>query len=183
MTLRRRMLGIAAAAIVCLLPRAFAFEPFAQTADSDGTREVRAPNNMILRWRVEGERLRVILDAPTGGWVGIGFHPESRMKGANLIIGYVRGAEVVIEDHFGTAAGRHQVDTRGGGTKDVSTVGGSESDGRTRIEFTMPLSSGDTQDKSLRPGQRVPVLLCFGSRDDLAGPHTVKAEAKGDITL
>jgi hypothetical protein len=61
-----------------------------------GLNEVRAANGMILQWRVEGERLRVILDAPTRGWVGIDFRPENKMEGANFIISYVRGAEVVI---------------------------------------------------------------------------------------
>jgi hypothetical protein len=165
------------------LPSAFAFEPFTQAVNSAGFSEVQAPNGMILQWRVEGERLRVILDAPSTGWVGIGFHPDTKMKGANFIVGYVRGKEVVISDQVGTRIDRHDADTRIKGTQDVVAGGGSESGGRTRIEFLVPLVSGDAQDKPLKRGGRVPVLLCFGSQDNFTRAHTVEAEAKGDITL
>ena len=57
------------------------------------------------------------------------------------------------------------------------------SGGRTKIEFLVPLVSGDAQDKPLRKGERVPVLLCFGPQDNFTKAHTVEAEAKGDITL
>jgi hypothetical protein len=165
------------------LPAAFAFEPFSQTVNGAGFNEVRAANGMILQWRVEGERLRVILDAPTRGWVGIGFRPENKMKGANFLIGYVRGAEVVISDQVGTRIDRHDADVKNKGTQDVVVGGGSESGNRTRIEFSIPLVSNDSQDKPLQPGERVPILLCFGPQDNFTKAHTVAAEAKGDITL
>jgi hypothetical protein len=174
---------VAAALLLFVLSSAFAFEPFRQTVNGAGFNEVRAANGMVLQWRVEGERLRVMLEAPTRGWVGIGFHPENLMKGANFLIGYVRGTEVVISDQFGVRIDRHDADIRNKGTQDVVTVGGSESDGRSRIEFTIPLVSGDSLDKPLQPGERVPILLCFGPQDNFTKVHTIEAEAKGDITL
>jgi hypothetical protein len=181
----RFWLCAAAVAVLILfaLPSAFAFEPFNQAVNSAGFNEVQAANGMILQWRVEGESLRVILDAPSTGWVGIGFRPDTKMKGANFIIGYVRGKEVVISDQVGTRIDRHDADTRNKGTQDVVAGGGSESGGRTKIEFLVPLVSGDAQDKPLRRGERVPVLLCFGPQDNFTKVHAVEAEAKGDITL
>lgn len=176
-----------ALAVVAILlaaaPAALAFDPFPQSLTADGYNEIRPANGMVVSWRVEEQRLRVVLDAPTAGWVGIGFKPELKMQGADFIIGYVRGGEVFIADHFGTHKDRHAVDTRVQGTSDVQLLGGSETGGRTRLEFSIPLDSGDARDKPLRPGERVPVLLCYGPQDNFTRMHTIEAEAKGDITL
>ncbi len=85
--------AVVAALNLRALPSAFAFEPFSQTVNGAGFNEVRAANGMILQGRVEGERLQVILDAPTRGWVGIGFRPENKMKCANFIIGCRGGSQ------------------------------------------------------------------------------------------
>ncbi|MBN1838356.1 MAG: hypothetical protein JW820_21025 [Spirochaetales bacterium] len=161
----------------------FAFDPFVQSLAADGFNEIRPANGMVVRWRVEGPRLHLVLEAPTRGWVGIGFKPEFKMQGANFLIGYVRGGEAFIEDHVGTHKDKHGADTRLKGTRDVELLDGSETDGRTRLEFTIPLDSGDPRDKPLTPGERVPLLLCYGADDSFTRVHTIEAEAKGDITL
>ncbi|MBN1835885.1 MAG: hypothetical protein JW820_08540 [Spirochaetales bacterium] len=160
-----------------------AFDLFDQVLAADGYNEIRPANGMVVRWRVEGPRLRLVLEAPTRGWVGIGFKPEFKMQGANFLIGYVRRGEAFIEDHAGTHKDKHGADTRLEGTRDVELVAGSEADGRTRLEFTIPLDSGDPRDKPLVPGERVPLLLCYGPDDSVTRVHTIEAEAKGDIRL
>ena len=174
--------------VICLLivgaaPALVAFELFDQSQNASGFNEIRPANGMVVQWRVEGERLRVVLDAPTTGWVGIGFHPESGMQGANFVLGYVRRGQTVVADHFGTRRDQHQDDVRLGGTNDVELVSGSESGNRTVIEFTIPLDSGDRYDKVLVPGARTPILLCYGPQDNFTRVHAVEAEAMGDITL
>jgi len=174
------------AACILLLaaaPLCFGFDRFPQSVAADGFNEIRPANGMVVRWRVEAPRLRVVLEAPTRGWVGIGFKPDLKMQGANFIIGYVRGGEVFIDDHVGTHKDKHGADMKLSGTRDVQLVGGTEVDGRTRLEFTMPLDSGDPRDKPLAPGERVPLLLCYGDQDNVTRVHTIEAEAKGDITL
>ena len=125
----------------------------------------------------------MILEAPITGWIGIGFHPEFKMQGANFIIGYVRRGDVFIADHIGTRKDRHDPNTRLDGSENVLSIGGYEEGGRTRIEFMIPLASNDKNDKPLVPGERTPVLLCYGPQDNFTKVHTIEAEAKGDITL
>jgi hypothetical protein len=94
------------------------------------------------------------------------------MKGANFIIGYVRGTEVVISDQVGTRIDRHDADVKNKGTQDVVVGGGYEAGNITRIEFSIPLVSNDSRDKPLQPGARVPILLCFGPQDNFTKVHT-----------
>jgi hypothetical protein len=134
-----------------------------------------------LTWRVDGENLEVAVEAPTKGWVAVGFEPSSMMKDADYIIGYVTENEVFIRDDFGVGTASHKADTELGGSDDVSILGGSETNGNTSIQFSIPLQSGDEYDKVLEPGATYVVLLAYGNVDNVDSIH--RKHAKIDITL
>ena len=169
--------------MVCLLAAAVTAGAFEQVLNAAGFQEVKAANGMVLQWKVEGERLHVILSGRTEGWVAVGFNPSDKMKDANFILGYVADGEVVLEDHYGTRKGRHAADTDLEGAENTELIGGFERDGVTQIEFAIPLDSGDEADRALVPGERYPVLLAYGKADDFGKGHSIPAEAKGEITL
>jgi hypothetical protein len=170
-------------AVVCLLAAVITAEAFEQKLNAAGFQEVRAANGMVLQWKVEDDRLHVIVSGRTEGWVAVGFNPSDKMKDANFILGYVSGDEVVLEDHYGTRKGRHAEDTELEGSEDLVVIGGFERNGITQVEFTIPLDSGDESDRALVAGERYPVLLAYGKADDFGKGHTIPAEAKGEITL
>lgn len=119
-------------------------------------------DHYILEWRVIGQELEVRMSAQTQGWVGVGFEPTRQMEGANILIGYVDGTNVIIEDHFGHGRVAHRADTRQGGRSDVRLIEGSQFDGRTTIHFAIPLNSGDTADTVIRRGSTVTVIYAWG---------------------
>lgn len=116
----------------------------------------------MLCWRADDSLLHVMMSAPTTGWVAVGFHSEGAMKNANILIGYVEGTTVHLRDDFGTDYTAHAADTTLGGTSDLTVVDGSESGGRTTIRFTIPLSSGDPDDRDLVPGEECAVIMANG---------------------
>jgi hypothetical protein len=119
-------------------------------------------SEITFKWKIDGDRIDIGLSAPTGGWVAVGFNPSSVMKDANLIIGYVKQGETVIEDHFGSGTFSHTNDTELGGTKDISGISGTKTQGTTEIGFSIPLDSGDRYDVQLKPGKKHLVILAFG---------------------
>ncbi len=128
--------------------------------------------DMKFSWTVDGETLAAKVSAETDGWVGVGFNPSKKMKDANYVIGYVKDGEVKIVDEFGTTSTGHKDDEKLGGTTDVTVVGGTEEGGVTTIEFTMPISSGDTNDGTLDVNADTVVLLAYGAgRDSLKSKH------------
>lgn len=134
-------------------------------------------------WKVAGETLAVKLTAETEGWVGIGFNPESAMKGANFILGYVKDGEVKLDDDFGIDASAHRSDTKLGGTSDVTVVGGSETGGMTTIEFTIPLESSDKNDTKIDVNGDTTVLLAYGSgRDSFLAKHKYRTALKVNLS-
>ncbi|MBD3285580.1 PKD domain-containing protein [candidate division WOR-3 bacterium] len=139
--------------------------------------------DFTFKWRTRGEVIDVILSAPTTGWVAVGFDPTTAMKDANYIIGYVDGEKVTIIDEFGDGNFSHTPDTDLEGADDVANADGSEADGSTTISFTIPLDSGDDNDKVLAVGQTYKVIFAYGpdGADDFTTKHASRASA--DIEL
>ncbi len=132
---------------------------------------------MAFLWTVDGESLKVKLAAKTTGWLGIGFNPEpgQGMKGANFLLGSVKDGKAVVEDHFGTMQTNHKADEKLGGKLDVTDISGKEADGLTELMFTIPLNSGDNNDKAVTTDGDTTVMLAYGKSDIMILKHTFHA--------
>lgn len=133
-----------------------------------------------LRWAtVAGDNLAVELNAPTTGWVALGFDPTQAMMNGNIIIGFVESKGVVARDDWGTGLTAHASDISLGGSSDLTVDGGLESLGSTEIQFTIPLNSGDAYDKPLVIGTTYNIILAMGANgaDNLDSPHVVATTA------
>jgi hypothetical protein len=139
---------------------------------------------VTFHWVNDGENLYAAMAAETGGWVAVGFDPQSRMQGANYVFGYVQDGGTFIQDMFGTrptGPGSHPPDEELGGTNDVLEYAGREEGGVTVVEFKIPLDSGDEYDKPLSAGASYSIILAWGSQDDFGAPHSARGSA--EITL
>lgn len=138
--------------------------------------------DMSFEWTVDGGEIHIQLTAKTKGWLGIGFSPESRMRGANFILGYVKQGEVSIQDAYGIREIQHIKDEANDGETNISDVSGFENGNRTTISFTIPMDSGDSNDKPMVPGQKTTVLLGFGpDRDNFYSRHTFRTRIQVNL--
>ncbi len=127
---------------------------------------------MAVYWQNDDSILHVGLTAPGTGWLSIGFDPENRMQGANIIIAAVDDGESTIEDHYGDSPISHRMDE----VDHVIEAAGNEFEGRSILEFAIPLDSGDDRDKPLAPGVEVAIILAYhASSDDLQTRHTARS--------
>ena len=138
------------------------FKSFTPTDLEGITLEWRTTTNTLLEVRVSAE---------TTGWVGVGFEPSgSQMSGANIILGYVDGSDVILEDHYGSSQTAHTEDTQ----SNITLISGTEENGVTTLWFTTPYISSDTaHDQPITSGNTVTVLLAYGSNssDDTTTTH------------
>jgi hypothetical protein len=136
-----------------------------------------AVRKMRFLWKLRQDSVDIKLVAPTNGWVGIGFNPETpeNMKGASFIIGYVKGGKVEAFDHYGIEKDKHQDDDKIGGKTDFSGLSGSEENGQTEIAFTVPLDSGDPKDRPLSHDGDNIVLVAYGRSDSFVLKHRFRA--------
>lgn len=156
----KRPLPVAAKSlIICslLLPAVIGFTSEGENEYSEITKL-----NMTLQWRVVEENLEVIVNAPTTGWIAIGFDPSNKMKDANILIGYVKNGEVFLRDDFGHTPTGHKSDEKLKGEDNILAKEGTEREGITELMFTIPLDSGDKYDKKLEPGKTYKVILAYG---------------------
>jgi len=103
------------------------------------------------------------------------------MKGANFILGYVKDGETKIVDEYGDSDSSHAPDDKMGGTSDVTLVAGTEKDGVTTIEFTIPLKSADKYDGTINANGDNVVLLAYGPRDSFKIKHTYRTALKVNL--
>ncbi len=131
---------------------------------------------VTFSWKVDGDTLHGKMSAKTKGWVAVGFNPVEKMQGGNYILGYVKGDDVQVADHFGNKKINHDSDEKLGGTSDVTIVGGTEKGGTTTIEFTIPMNSGDKYDTALVADGDTTVVLAHGPpRDSFKARHKKQA--------
>lgn len=123
-------------------------------------------DDFTMSWSIDEGRMEITMEAPTTGWVSVGFEPSAAMKDANIIIGYVENGEVFLRDDWGDGHTSHRPDTELGGTSDVTTVSGHETDGVTSITFRIPLDSGDPYDTVLTEGATTRIILAYGRDGD-----------------
>jgi hypothetical protein len=129
--------------------------------NSDTLRHISV-DSIDLYWQPDSNDLIVKINAPTTGWIAVGFGPTMGMQDANIIIGYVRADTLFIRDDYGSSPGSHEADTNAGGTSDVTADSSVEQSGRTAIKFRIPLNSGDIRDRVLVRGTSCSIILAYG---------------------
>ena len=78
------------------------------------------------------------------------------MKGAGFVLGYVKDGKVKVSDEYGDGENSHKSDKKLGGTDNVTVIGGSEKDGVTTVEFSLPFTSGEETDAIIQPTEKQP---------------------------
>jgi len=139
-------------------------------------------NGFVVTWKLSTDQLEMTIETETTGWVSVGFEPTRIMKDANIIIASVLpDGSVIAEDHYGTGTFSHKKDTDLGGTKNVTVISGSESEGKTRITFSIPLNSGDSKDVILTPGKKTKIILASSKADSFTKKHNKKAKTEIEL--
>jgi len=131
-----------------------------------------AETGLEVFWENDSEMIYVGLSAEVAGYVAIGFAPERRMEGANIIIASISDGELLIQDHFGTSQTGHREDA----VSDIVDAAGMESDGMTVVEFSYPLLTGNADDKPLEAGSEAVIILAVHrSSDSLSARHSARS--------
>ena len=137
-----------------------------------------------IYWRIDGDLISMAISARTTGWVAVGFEPSSRMKNADMIIGWVDDSgKTSLLDCFSTGeTGPHPPDTTLGGTDDILAFAGTEKNGRTVIEFLRKLETGDSRDRVIFPDGSIDIIWATGDVDDFNKIHG-GSRGKGTLAL
>ena len=129
---------------------------------------------MEVHWTIEGDSIYFGLKVPATGWLAIGWDPSGPiMEGEDILIGYIRGKELFLQDYFANSSVTHANDVSLGGRDDVLEASGSEDRQYTTIEFRRRLDTGDRFDRPITPGAHT-VQLAYAPSDDFVTYHGEK---------
>lgn len=135
-------------------------------------------NGMVFEWIIEGKNLRCKILAPTTGWVAIGFNTHSGLAGTNLIMGAVEQEFYRIDDRYIVAPGNHKSMIQMGVEDQIILKNGKEWQGKTAIEFIIPLQSKDKYHLQLNEGSEYHLLMAFSAEDDFDHHSMMRTSTK-----
>jgi hypothetical protein len=131
---------------------------------------------MTLHWQAIDDVMVMCLEAPGTGWVAISFVPTDGTIYADMIIGYV-DAETQ-EAHLSDQAApsnvhfSHFEDTQLGGEASFIEVAGHEEEGKTVIEFSRSLNTGEDTDVAFADTDLKTMIAFHPYADDLVSYHS-----------
>lgn len=147
---------------------------------NDGTNKITL-DGITFGWEITSDKIIVEIEAPTTGWVSIGFEPSQGMADANILIGNVIDGVTSIRDDFGNSAYSHVSDLSLGGEDNITFISGLEVGNKTNLKFSIPLDSGDQYDTIISAGDLITIILAFGDEDNLDSIHS--SRTSGTVQL
>ncbi len=124
-------------------------------------------NGMTIEWQHQGKEILFKIDAPTEGWVALGFNETDEIVQSNLIFCRVKNGKAEIFDHYVVGFGNHQHTEALGGQTAARLLVADEKNGRTTASFTMPSAALDKFHYNLAAGNELWFICAFSTDDDL----------------
>lgn len=138
-------------------------------------------NGMTVKWEIKYERIYFEMEAPTDGWVAIGFNEKEGLVGTNLIMGAVKENRLTMTDNFIVGFGDHRPIENLGGSNQLSDKKGKEQGEQTNICFSLPIKAADKFHVDLDKGKTIHLLIAYSTSDDFDHHSIMRTSAK--ITL
>lgn len=123
-------------------------------------------NGMTVTWTYYTERVSFSIEAPTNGWVAIGFNEKEELSDTYLIMGSMFQNKVRVVEHYILESGNYKPISDLGVSSTVTDIYGIESKGKTKISFSIPIQSQSKFRKDLSPGNTYSLLIAYSQEDD-----------------
>lgn len=135
-------------------------------------------NGMIVDWSHEGDRIRFEMEAPTTGWVTIGLNEKAGLPGSYLLMGRIVSGKGEVVEHYTLTPGDYQPLSTLGAEIAVEAVSGQEGQGRSRIQFSLPIAPGNSYAKELKAGAVYTMHMAYSREDDFQHHSMMRTAVK-----
>lgn len=123
-------------------------------------------NKMAVKWHYLNDRIYFDMQAPTNGWVTIGFNTTANMSGAYLLMGRVTQNKAEVVEHYTQSPGDYKSFSKLGLDGNVQDIIGVETIGSTHIKFSLPIKSANKCARNLQKGLSYVMTLAYSQEDD-----------------
>jgi hypothetical protein len=138
-------------------------------------------NGMAVRWEHNEGTINFEMEAPTQGWVTIGFNNSSGTKDAYLLMGRVVNGKTEVIEHYTLKPGNYKSFEKLGVGSSIRNVTGNEQDKSTLIKFSLPTKSINKYKKELSNGLSYNMILAYSRSDDFQHHSMMRTSIK--VTL
>jgi len=122
--------------------------------------------SMKMSYRLHQDTFIVSLEAPTKGWLAIGFNDVNNIIHSDLMMLKVQDGKVYAEDQYVKGPQNNPPDQTQGGTHDLFDLKGEEVGNRTIISFKRLLKNADTLDYQHTVGENFWLIMAYSISDD-----------------
>ncbi|WP_190811594.1 DOMON domain-containing protein [Flagellimonas sp. S3867] len=131
---------------------------------------------MHIKWHYGNQRIHFTLNAPTAGWLAIGFNDTEQLSGTYLLMANVIGEKTNVVEHYTVKPGNYSPISELGGYAEVKDVQGVENEFGSTISFSLPIAPTSKFKKPLKQGSEYSLLIAFSQEDDFQH-HSLKRTA------
>lgn len=123
-------------------------------------------NCMKVSWQFEGDEILFELEAPSTGWLAIGFNETSALPETYLLMACIAKGKPKAREFKTISPGDYRPIVDLGGEASIKHVEGQESPQKTTIRVKIPQRVNDGFHKALTKGSKWSLLLAFSREDD-----------------
>lgn len=135
-------------------------------------------NDMTVSWEQQGDKISFFVNAPTNGWVAIGFNEASTLKDTYLIMGRVSHHKTEIVEHYVLKPGFYKPLKELKCPESVSDIIGKEQNRSAQIQFSLPIKALSSFQKDLKKGHEYHLLMAFSNHDDFKHHSVMRTSLK-----
>jgi len=128
--------------------------------------QILEEGNMKVEFSLSQDTVRLLIEAPTTGWVAVGFNEKNDIVHTDLKMMRVVEGKGEVEDQYVQGPGIHPQDLEIGGAQDVYVSSASEMNGKTLLEIKIPSHTGDRFDFEVNKGESLWLILAYSVSDD-----------------
>ncbi len=136
-----------------------------QVQPQENMKEIRK-NNMIVRWEIVKKHIHFEMEAPTDGWVTIGFNETTTLAGTYLLMGRIRNGKAEVVEHYTEKLGSYKPISDYGISSQTNDIAGNEKGNRSKLHFSIPIKKTSKYHQQLSPGTKWSLLLAYSLEDD-----------------
>lgn len=123
-------------------------------------------NKMTVRWKIEQEFILFEMEAPSNGWVAIGFNETSSLTGTYLLMGRVKNGKAEVVEHYTDKPGSYKPIIQYGVASQITNISGTELEKFTRLKFVIPIKAASSYHKELLSDSEWTFLMAYSIDDD-----------------
>ncbi len=121
---------------------------------------------MHIAWSHGNGAITFDVNAPTTGWVAVGFNETDSIVGADLVLMRIVDGKVEVQNSFVVAAGDYRPVGEVGGVSIVLSTEGGLSDGRIAMRVVLDTRGAAPHHYALGPGSEIVLIAAYSVSPD-----------------